>query len=134
MFYFLSQFKHSLYYLSLFVLLISTITSGCSQDNSSNNKPILIESAQISSPSTQTLSPELALVFKETCAQCHLNNNTGAPRSGDFSTWQKILSKGMDKTLERVLNGFGGMPPAGQCFECTPEELIELINHMSNNS
>ena len=45
---------------------------------------------------------------------------------------KNILSKGIDVTLDRVMNGYGGMPPAGQCFECSPDQLIELIRYMSS--
>jgi cytochrome c5 len=105
--------------------------SACSSEADNNN----VTSNTTSSASIQTpkhvLSPELTTVYKETCSLCHTNSSTGAPISGDTEAWQQILSKGIDETLERSMNGYGGMPPAGQCFECTPEEMIELIKYMS---
>ncbi len=83
---------------------------------------------------TVSLSPELNTIFNETCAQCHVQGSSGAPKAGNQEAWTKILSKGMDATLERVMGGYGGMPPAGQCFECTPEQLIELIRYLSSKA
>tara|TARA_R110001592_G_scaffold7126_1_gene40165 strand:- start:32590 stop:32781 length:192 start_codon:yes stop_codon:yes gene_type:complete len=61
-----------------------------------------------------------------------MKESTGAPKLGDTKAWKNILSKGIDVTLDRVMNGYGGMPPAGQCFECSPDQLIELIRYMSS--
>ncbi|MFV1872673.1 MAG: c-type cytochrome [Oleiphilus sp.] len=95
------------------------------------------ETANLSSNNTSTptvLSPELNTLFIDSCALCHTNEKTGAPLAGDVETWNHILSKGMDETLDRAIQGFGGMPPNGQCFECTPEQLSQLIQYMSTSS
>lgn len=114
-----------------FVVFISLFFSACSPDTP-NNGPISNENSLTSTQAPKhSLSEELSTIYKETCTQCHTNSSTGAPVSGDTKAWQQILSKGIDATLERAMNGYGGMPPAGQCFECTPEQMIELINYMS---
>ena len=115
--------------LSILLLLTSCSTETPNQDPSKN-----ITKVESASASTHTLTPELDRIFKESCAHCHLKDSSGAPKSGNKEAWDKILSKGMDATLERVMNGYGGMPPAGQCFECSPEQLIELIRFMSTQS
>jgi cytochrome c5 len=88
------------------------------------------ESAQSTTSKVQ-LTAELQQTYLQTCAQCHTRPTTGAPQAGDVQTWDNILAKGMDKTLERTLNGYGGMPPGGQCFECSPDDLSLLILYMS---
>ena len=116
-------------------LLVAAFTSlffsACSPDVTNNNRPSNTNSSPSSQASKHVLSEELSTIYKETCTQCHTNSSTGAPVSGDTKAWQQILSKGIDATLERAMNGYGGMPPAGQCFECTPEQMIKLINYMS---
>ena len=113
-----------------FASFLALFFSACSPDTS-NNALLNTNSPPSTKSAKQVLSPELSTIYKQTCSQCHTNSSTGAPVAGDTKTWQKILSKGIDATLERAMNGYGGMPPAGQCFECTPEQMIELIKHMS---
>lgn len=79
----------------------------------------------------QTLSPELDRIYQSSCKNCHENNATSAPLTGDSKTWNKILESGLETSIDRAINGFGGMPPGGQCFECTPEHFDKLIRYMS---
>lgn len=130
---FLNKIK-SPYFASFLFVFACLVMSGCSSENPIQNKVNTQTDTNSTSITPPTLSPELNTIFNETCSQCHLNNATGAPKAGDVSAWKKILAKGIDETLERVMNGFGGMPPAGQCFECSPEQLIELINFMSTEA
>lgn len=111
-----------------FVVFFSLFISACSPDNSVTSNENSVSSNQASK---HALSEELSTIYKQTCALCHTNSSTGAPVSGDTKAWQKILSKGINATVERAMNGYGGMPPAGQCFECSPEQMIKLINYMS---
>ena len=78
-----------------------------------------------------SLTPRLEQLFMQSCVNCHSRPETGAPLAGDRQTWQKILSKGLNVTLENTINGYGGMPPGGQCFECTPEDLSQMILFMA---
>ena len=114
-----------------FVVFITLFFSACSPDTPDNSE--ISNETPLTSKQTpkHALSEELSTIYKETCTQCHTNSSTGAPVSGDTKAWQQILAKGIDATLERAMNGYGGMPPAGQCFECTPEQMIKLINYMS---
>jgi cytochrome c5 len=77
------------------------------------------------------LSQKLSQTFVQTCALCHVRPSTGAPMVGDAEAWAKVLVKGIGPTLERTIQGYGGMPPGGQCFDCTLEELVQLIAFMS---
>lgn len=106
----------------LCILLLSFGLGACSDEERSQAEAAV------------TLTPELAQLFRQTCANCHTQPITTAPQSGDRQAWQKILAKGMDITLERTINGYGGMPPGGQCFECTPEDLRQLILFMSQSA
>mgnify|MGYP000167286999 CR=1 FL=1 len=113
------------------LLLAITFLSGCwSETNSQTTK----KPGQINAGVSAELTPELVAIFSQDCAQCHTKASTGAPLVGDAQAWRKILSKGIDETLDRTLNGYGGMPPAGRCFECTQEQLKQLIYFMSQGA
>lgn len=101
------------------LLFLSFLLSACSAENHSQDE------------ATVTLSPKLTQLFMQSCANCHTKPNTGAPLAGDRQAWQPILAKGLEKTLERTINGYAGMPPGGLCFECTPEDLEQLILFMA---
>ena len=120
-----SSLKHYLFSVILFSTLLVV---GCSSDENdlSNIKP--------PSLSESSLSPKLQTSYTQTCAVCHTKPITGAPISGDTKQWKIILSKGIDKVLDRVINGYAGMPPGGQCFDCSSEDLIELIKFMAGKS
>lgn len=78
-----------------------------------------------------SLSPELHTIYQQSCANCHTNANTGAPLTGNTEQWQIVLDKPMEHTLQRVTDGYQGMPPLGQCFECSLEQFEQLIHYMS---
>ena len=121
-------FKPFLYRQVSICIVSALLISGCSSDTSdkplSKIKPLSVADSQ--------LPTELKTIYTQTCAICHTKDTTGAPVAGDTQQWNKVLSKGMEQVLENVINGYGGMPPGGQCFECSPEQLIELTNFMAN--
>lgn len=114
------------WHLILLTAILITVLIGCTTENQNNP-------TTISSTKTIELSAELQIIYKQTCASCHTNTATGAPQTGDQDAWSKILAKGLNATLENAINGYGGMPPSGQCFECTPDQLVSLIRFMSDS-
>lgn len=103
-------------------LMSSIFTLGCSD---SSSKPAA------STPAI-TLSKELTQIYIRSCKNCHITPGTGAPLTGDHESWNKILQQGIDTVVDKAMSGVGGMPPAGQCFECSPEQIKELILYMAN--
>ena len=111
--------------------LITTLLISCSAENSpksgetsSNDFPI----------EAVTLSPELQSIYQRTCKNCHTIPGTQSPQTGDKLAWKEVLSKGIDKTMDNAMLGFKGMPAAGQCYECNPEQVKTLILYMSHPS
>jgi cytochrome c5 len=106
------QLRH-IYAFSLFCL--STLVTGCS-DNKNNipTEPIL-------------LGEILQSKYQASCANCHTNAATGAPVKGDIAAWSEILDKPMADTMARVINGYNGMPPLGQCFDCSEKDLQTMV-------
>lgn len=80
---------------------------------------------------TVSLDAELQASYDRSCKSCHEIPATKSPQTGDVAHWKTILEKGIEPTLERAINGYQGMPPGGQCFECTPEQLKTLIYYMA---
>lgn len=83
------------------------------------------------SQSLQPANTQLASIYNRSCKNCHTQNATGAPLTGDSTTWGPRLDKGMDQLLDSVINGFGGMPPLGLCMDCEPEQFEALIKFMA---
>lgn len=109
--------------LGAFLVALSCITllTACSQEASNS----------LASLPKVKLDQALMTSYQQTCAQCHEMKATGAPLTGDTLHWQVVLNKPFDLVVDRVINGFGGMPPLGQCFQCSQEELEKLIHYMS---
>jgi cytochrome c5 len=78
-----------------------------------------------------SLTPELDKIYQSTCKNCHANNAMGAPRTGDLKAWQVVFNKPFELIIERVINGYQGMPPLGQCFDCDQTQLETLVHYMS---
>jgi len=124
--------KGVVFFLLVFLLLINGILVACSSEN-----PSITASSSLGKSEAREvveLTPDLVTIFSQDCAQCHTKASTGAPLVGDIKAWRAILSKGLEATLERTFNGYGGMPPAGRCFECSPEQLTQLIRFMSQGA
>ncbi|MCE4057154.1 c-type cytochrome [Pseudomonas sp. Au-Pse12] len=78
--------------------------------------------------------PALAQVYASSCQLCHANPASGAPQAGDAKAWAPRLAQGADTLLDHSINGYQGMPPMGQCMQCSEEQFLALISFMSGHS
>lgn len=78
--------------------------------------------------------PALAQVYASSCQLCHANPASGAPLAGDAKAWAPRLAQGADTLLDHSINGYQGMPPMGQCMQCSEEQFLALISFMSGHS
>ena len=66
-------------------------------------------------------------IYNNVCASCHMYGTAGAATMVDFRSWNKSASKGMDKVLDNVMEGYNGalgvMPPKGNCLSCSVEDI-----------
>ncbi|WP_438268982.1 c-type cytochrome [Pseudomonas piscis] len=62
------------------------------------------------------------------------NPASGAPLAGDAKAWAPRLAQGADILLDHSINGYQGMPPMGQCMQCSEEQFLALISFMSGHS
>lgn len=77
------------------------------------------------------LSAEQLAKYEASCKVCHDTENTGAPLRGDTQAWSTILKKPMDAIMQNVVNGYQGMPPLGQCFDCDETDLKSLVYYLA---
>ena len=69
-------------------------------------------------------------VYDAACTTCHAIALAGAPRFGDRLSWGERANEDLDKLVETVTNGLGGMPPMGMCMDCSQEELSDAVQYM----
>jgi cytochrome c5 len=88
----------------------------------------LLSSASLTSWATDPFTVEL---YQTSCNICHGAGVGGAPTSFDTEAWSERLAKGKNVLLQNAISGFKGMPPLGMCSDCTQEDLVDLIDYMS---
>lgn len=77
------------------------------------------------------LDTRLAEIYGHTCQSCHENAETGAPQAHDLAAWKPRVAQGESVLSDHIINGFKGMPPVGQCIECSADDLLALMKFMA---
>lgn len=103
--------------LTLLAGLLLALTA-CNDNTVSTLKPV-------------TLDTRLGEIYARTCMSCHTVPDSGAPQTHNLAAWAPRLKQGDTVLLDHMVNGFGGMPPLGQCFECNAEDLTTLMHFMA---
>ena len=103
--------------LALAAALALTLAA-CKDDAANGAKPV-------------TLDTRLSEIFSRTCMTCHTVPDSGAPQAHNIAAWTPRLKQGDDVLLDHMVNGFKGMPPLGQCFECNADDLTTLMHFMA---
>ncbi|MGM0632225.1 MAG: c-type cytochrome [Pseudomonadota bacterium] len=76
-----------------------------------------------------------ARTYTQSCAACHNSGAAGAPRFGNSDDWSARMEKGFDTLVEHTIDGFNNiMPPRGMCFDCTDEQLAEVVQYILDES
>ncbi|MES1990057.1 MAG: c-type cytochrome [Pseudomonadota bacterium] len=78
------------------------------------------------------LDQRLTDIYARTCMGCHATPDSGAPQTHNTAMWEPRLKQGEDVLLSHIVDGFGGMPPLGQCVECSAEDLTTLMHFMAS--
>lgn len=99
--------------------LIGLAIAGCDQKNDEASAPV-------------TLDTRLGEIYGHTCQTCHENAESGAPVAHDLAQWKPRLAQGDKALRDHMVEGFNGMPPLGQCIECSEEDLMTLMRFMSS--
>ena len=80
-------------------------------------------------------------VYTNSCSACHAYGTAGAASLFDFKEWDRAANRGMGPILKSVLEGYRGingvMPPKGNCWTCTEEEIrasiLYIFHEVRNN-
>lgn len=107
--------------LTLFLALVMALP-GCGEDP----KP------SVTSNKAMPKDPALAQIYTNSCQLCHANPAANAPLTGDRKAWEPRIRQGRDTLLDHAINGYNGMPPMGQCVECSEEQFLQLIGFMAD--
>ena len=75
---------------------------------------------------------EGVLVIDQQGRARHANPAANAPLTGDRQAWEPRIQQGTDTLLDHAINGYNGMPPMGQCVECSEEQFLQLIGFMAD--
>ncbi len=75
-----------------------------------------------------------AAIYQRYCFSCHAAGVAGAPRTGDAEAWSPRMAKGREALLRSTIDGMVGMPAMGLCFDCSEQELVDAIAHMSGTA
>jgi len=73
-------------------------------------------------------SKEISL-FNTYCIQCHIDDNDYRAPSLKNGQWP-LLWKDLDAAHLRVIEGYKGMPPRGDCKNCSDEELFQILEYI----
>ena len=92
--------------------------AACKDDQKSNLQPV-------------KLDQRLSEIYSRTCMTCHTVPDSGAPQAHNLAAWAPRVKQGNDVLLDHMVNGFKGMPPLGQCFECNADDLTTLMHFMA---
>ncbi|MBP5955092.1 cytochrome c5 family protein [Pseudomonas anatoliensis] len=107
------------------LLVLAMTLPGCGDDA----KPAITSSIASSAiPSDAAL----AQIYANSCQLCHANPAANAPLTGDRKAWEPRIQQGVDTLLDHAINGYNGMPPMGQCVECSQEQFLQLIGFMAD--
>ena len=82
-------------------------------------------------PEPVNLTSRQTSLYRASCQNCHNVPETGAPQSHDLAAWIPRMEQGDDTLLDHILNGYKGMPPLGQCIECSRKDFLTLAHYMA---
>jgi cytochrome c5 len=73
-------------------------------------------------------------IYEKYCQACHTTGSGGSPKLGDASAWAPRMKDGIDKVYKTAITGIGGMPPKGNCMNCTDEDIHKAVDYLVGQS
>ncbi|PCH63244.1 MAG: hypothetical protein COC19_01240 [SAR86 cluster bacterium] len=94
--------------------------------------PVTAAVVAIAAPVVATAAAafDAAAVYQQSCFACHGTGAAGAPKLGDADAWSARTEKGMEAMMANVINGLNAMPAKGMCFNCSDEDLQNIVEYM----
>tara|TARA_B100000446_G_scaffold164087_2_gene165532 strand:+ start:9105 stop:9455 length:351 start_codon:yes stop_codon:yes gene_type:complete len=106
----------------LFALLPVLLLAACSDSD-----------APTAAAATQAEPRSGALLYRQFCVTCHGSGIAGAPMVGKENRlyWShEVEEEGFETLVQEAINGVNAMPPRGNCFDCSDEEVRNAVIHM----
>ena len=72
---------------------------------------------------------DLLRTYEQHCASCHEGSRYGAPMTGNLEAWEKF-PRDIDELTQLAITGNGAMISRGGCYDCSDDELRELVKYM----
>jgi len=86
--------------------------------------------AACGSEGTSELPRTAERLYQTSCYSCHEQGRLGAPKRGDVNAWRDRPLGNPELMLQRVVEGFRGMPAKGMCHDCNEQELHDLVQYL----
>lgn len=70
-------------------------------------------------------------IYQKKCMACHASGVAGAPKLDDQAAWtSRLAERGLEGLYNSALKGRNAMPPKGTCFDCTDEQIKQVVDFM----
>jgi len=70
-------------------------------------------------------------IYMRACFACHNTGREGATLLSETRQWNRTAKKGIEILYQNVLQGYTGMggvmPPKGNCWDCTEDDIRQAI-------
>ncbi|MCG8670023.1 MAG: c-type cytochrome [Pseudomonadales bacterium] len=66
-------------------------------------------------------------VYQTYCFACHDTGAASAPVLSNRDFWQAV-SNDRERLYRVTIKGFKAMPPKGTCFDCTDQQLTQVVD------
>ncbi|MBT4991387.1 MAG: cytochrome c5 family protein [Candidatus Marinimicrobia bacterium] len=70
-------------------------------------------------------------IYMRACFACHNTGREGATLLTETRQWNRTAKKGIEILYQNVLQGYTGMggvmPPKGNCWDCTEDDIRQAI-------
>lgn len=82
--------------------------------------------------------PDGKAIYEQRCAACHDRGLAGAPQNGNKADWNEAITGGIDRMIERSINGYRGqrglMPPRGGHPGLSDTEVAAAVQYLSQQN
>ncbi len=100
------------------------LLAACSDNDSSSNAP---------TASAEPAERSGALLYRQYCVTCHGSGAAGAPKVGKENRlyWShEVEEEGFETLVQEAIHGINAMPPRGNCYDCSDQEIRNAVIYM----
>lgn len=99
-------------------------------------RPVLLATLALLTAAAQAepTAPGGEAIYRASCAPCHDQGVSGAPRIGDRKAWRARIAEGKRMQVRMAIKGIRKMPPRGGNPKLTDEEMERAVVYLLNRS